>query len=129
VAGARPVPLMVMGSHFGRGTGSHGWDLNGGRRWPFLGEERMVKRWLRAREQVVAASWPSSRRRKTKGGVRALVKEREGGGLGRASREAKAQEEWGRGWPAGPVEGEAGRGEEGEMGRLKAKAQATGMKS
>jgi hypothetical protein len=72
-----------------------------------------------------------------KGGACMSVREREGGGLGRAGREAMAQEEWGRGWPAGPVEGEAGwgeegkagRGEEGEVGRLKAKAQATGPKS
>jgi hypothetical protein len=80
--------------------------------------------------QVVAmVSWPSGRRRKVKGRARVSVREREGGRLGRAGWEAKAQEEWGRGWPAGPVEGEAGRGEEGEVGWPKAMAQAAGPKS
>jgi hypothetical protein len=45
VEGARPVPLMAVGSCFRRGTGTHGWDLNGGRQWSFVGEERMVERW------------------------------------------------------------------------------------
>jgi hypothetical protein len=116
VEGARPAPLMAVGSRFTRGTGSHRWDLNGGRRWLFLGEERTVERWQRTREPAAAASWPIGRRRKMKGEACASVREREGGGLGRASREAKAQEEWGKGWPIGLVEGEAGRGEEGEAG-------------
>jgi hypothetical protein len=30
VEGARPMPLMAMGSRFGRGTESHEWGLKGG---------------------------------------------------------------------------------------------------
>jgi hypothetical protein len=30
VGGARPMPLMAVGSRFRRGTGSHGWGLKGG---------------------------------------------------------------------------------------------------
>jgi hypothetical protein len=66
--GARPVPLMVVGGHFGRGTGEPWVGFKGGgRRRPFLGEERTAERRQRAYKLVAMASWPSSQRRKMKG--------------------------------------------------------------
>jgi hypothetical protein len=67
VEGAWPAPLMAVGGHFRRGTGSHGWGLKGERRWSLLGEERTAERWQRVREPAAAASWSSGRRSKTTG--------------------------------------------------------------
>jgi hypothetical protein len=106
----------------------------GGRFW----ERRGWSRSSSTHGPAAAASWPSGQRRKTNGGARASVREREGGRWAGSSRPGgQGPRGVGEGWPAGPVEGEpgrgedgeAGRGEEGEAGRPKAKVQAARPKS
>jgi hypothetical protein len=64
--------------------------------WPFQERKGVGRReaaaHVRAGDDGVVAMRPEEEHKG--GGARALVREREGGGLGRAGREAKAQEEW-----------------------------------